>query len=114
MSAKYGAMLGLGLGVLFFAMLASYALGFWFGSKCVEGSSSCLNGNSGDTKYTAGDVLIVFFSILMAGFNLSQLTPAIKKITEGITAATRIFKILDREPLIKNPENGIIPENFRG
>jgi len=65
------------MGILFFAMLASYALGFWFGSKCVEGSGSCLNGDPGVTKYTAGDVLIVFFSILMAGFQLSQITPAI-------------------------------------
>ena len=97
-----------------FAMLASYALGFWFGSKCVEGSSSCLNGNAGDTKYTAGDVLIVFFSVLMAGFQLSQMSPAVEKITEGITAGTRIFKVLDREPLVKSPENGKTPEFFRG
>jgi len=95
--------MGIGLGVLFFAMLASYSLGFWYGSLCVEGTSSCLNGNSGDKLYTAGDVLIIFFCILMAGFNLSQLTPALKKITEGISAATRIFKILDREPMIKSP-----------
>lgn len=88
--------MGLGMGVLFFAMLASYSLGFWFGSLCVEGTSSCLNSNAGDTKYSAGDVLVVFFCILMAGFNLSQLTPALQKITEGMTAATRIFKILDR------------------
>lgn len=29
-------------------------------------------------------------------------------------AAGRIFKILDREPLIKNPENGIKPDNIKG
>ena len=29
-------------------------------------------------------------------------------------AATRMFKILDREPLIKNPENGIKPDNIKG
>ena len=51
--------------------------------------------NGGD-KYTAGDVLVVFFSILMSGFNFIQLTPALKKITEGRMAATRIFKIIDR------------------
>ena len=72
-------------------MLASYALGFWFGSNCVEGSSVCRS-----YKYTAGDVLIVFFSILMAGFNFTQLTPAIKKIAEGRVAAYRIFEIIDR------------------
>jgi hypothetical protein len=42
-------------------------------------------------KYTGGDVLVIFFSILMAGFNLSQLTPSMKKIAEGRQAAARIF-----------------------
>jgi len=51
---------------------------------------------NGGKPYGAGDVLVVFFSILMAGFNLSQLTPSIKKITEGRTAAARIFRIIDR------------------
>jgi hypothetical protein len=41
-------------------------------------------------------VLIVFFSILMAGFNLSQLAPSLQKIAEGRSAAVRIFKIIDR------------------
>lgn len=50
----------------------------------------------------------------MSGFNLSQLTPAIKKITEGRVAAARIFKLIDRQPLIKNKENPIIPKDFRG
>ena len=74
------------MGALFFSILASYALGFYYGSICVEGHKGCLN-----YKYKAGDVLIVFFSVLMAGFQLSQLTPAIKKISEGRVAARRIF-----------------------
>lgn len=90
-------------------MLASYGLGFWYGSHCVEGSDSCPPRLNGGEKYTAGDVLIVFFSILMAGFNLSQLTPSLEKIAKGKTAAARIYKIIDREPLIKSPEIGKIP-----
>ena len=60
-------------------MLSSYALGFWYGSNCVEGNSNCSSRVSGQ-NYSAGDVLVIFFSILMAGFNLSQLTPSMKKI----------------------------------
>lgn len=37
-SAKYGLYLGLGMGALFGCLNASYALGFWYGSHCVEGS----------------------------------------------------------------------------
>ena len=83
-------------------MLSSYSLGFWYGSKCVTGGEGCTEEVSGKI-YSAGDVLVVFFSIVMAGFNLSQLTPALKKISEGKQAAARIYKIIDREPQIKSP-----------
>ncbi len=45
---------------------------------------------------------------------MSQLTPAFKKISEGRQAAARIFSIIDREPLIKNPPNGIKIPNMQG
>jgi ABC-type multidrug transport system fused ATPase/permease subunit len=50
----------------------------------------------------------------MSGFNISQLTPAFKKISEGKQSAIRIFEIIDREPKIKNPENGIKIANIKG
>lgn len=50
----------------------------------------------------------------MAGFNLSQLTPSMKKIAEGRQAAARIFEIIDRKPLISNSSNAIIPKEFKG
>ena len=50
----------------------------------------------------------------MSGFNLSQLTPAIKKIAEGRVAAVRIFKLIDRQPLIKIGPNPVIPKDFNG
>jgi len=83
------------MALVFFAMLASYSFGFWYGSKCVLDTHDCPSYIS-KQKYTAGNVLVVFFSILMAGFNLSQVTPAFKKITEGRQAAARIFDVIDR------------------
>jgi ATP-binding cassette, subfamily B (MDR/TAP), member 1 len=50
----------------------------------------------------------------MASFNFTQLTPAIKKISEGRSAAVWIFKIVDRKPLITSPENAIKPNSFKG
>jgi ABC-type multidrug transport system fused ATPase/permease subunit len=88
----------LALGIMSFSLLAAHALGFWYGSNCVEGNFRC----TGD-RYEPGDVLIIFFSVLMAALNLSQLSPSIKKIAEGKAAASRIFEVLDREPLVKNP-----------
>lgn len=95
-------------------MLSSYGLGFWFGSNCVEDTSSCPSSLNNGRKYSTGDVLVIFFSILMAGFNMTQLTPAIKKISEGRTAAARIFKIVDRQPTIVSPPNALKPDTFKG
>lgn len=69
-----------GIAGLFFCMLASYSFGFWYGSKCILNTKDCPSDVS-KQDYTAGDVLVVFFSVVMAGFNLSQLTPAFKKIS---------------------------------
>jgi len=49
----------------------------------------------------------VVFSIIIVGFNISQLPTALRKITQGRVAAGRIFQIIDREPKVKNPPNGV-------
>ena len=53
-------------------------------------SSNCPENVSKQT-YTAGDVLVVFFSVLIGGFNLSQFSPSLQKIAQGQQAAARIF-----------------------
>lgn len=112
-SCKYALFAAMGIASIFFVMLASYSLGFWYGSRCVMQADNC-SPSVARQVYSTGDVLVVFFSVLMAGFNLTQLTPAFKKIAEGKLAAARIFAILDREPLIKNPPNGIKIANLQG
>jgi hypothetical protein len=96
-SFKYSLLIGVGFGALFFAIISSYSLGFWYGSACVEGNSSCPPNISGQT-YSSGDVIIIFFSIFLSGFNLTLVSPALKKIIAGKAAAARIFKIIDRVP----------------
>ena len=112
-SVKNAFLSGLGIAGIFFVLYSSYALGFWFGSRCVVGASNCDEDMTGG-RYTAGDVLVIFFAIVMGGMQLSQLTPAFKNISEGRMAASRIFNIIDREPLIQNPPNGIKIENLKG
>ena len=100
------------IGFVFFVQYATFSLGFWWGSRLVE--ENYANPVSATGFYDAGDVLVVFFSVLMAGFNLSQLSPAFEKIVQGRQAAARIFATIDREPLIKSPENGLKPERIDG
>jgi len=90
------------------SMFLLYSLGYWFGSNCAEGAGGCPTSVSGKL-YSPGDVITVFFAVMVSCFYLAQLSPALKKIGEGKQAAARIFKIVDREPLIKNPVNGLKP-----
>lgn len=106
-SFKYLAYSSIGFASLNFVMLLSYSLGFWYGSKCVLGTKDCPYDVS-KKVYTSGDVLVVFFSVVLGGFYLTQLTPALKKVTEGKLAAARIFSVIDRVPTITNPPNGLI------
>lgn len=104
---------GAGIGLIFFVMLSSYALGFWYGSRCVIGADNCpisiiVN------RYTPGDVLVVFFSVLIAGWYLTQVGPSLEKITQGRNAASRIFAILDRVPKIRNTPNAKQLEKVKG
>ena len=110
-SCKYAFYSGLGIAGVFFVMLASYSLGFWYGSRCVLQADNC---KAGGQIYSTGDVLVVFFSVLMAGFNLGQLSPAFKKIAEGKQAAARIYSVIDRVPLVSSPANPIKINNFQG
>ena len=109
---KFALLSGMAIGFVFFVQYATFSLGFWWGSRLVE--ENYANPVSATGFYDAGDVLVVFFSVLMAGFNLSQLSPAFEKIVQGRQAAARIFATIDREPLIKSPENGLKPERIDG
>lgn len=94
-TVAYGAFAGISLGGAFFSMLTAYSLGFWYGANCINQTFSCPY-SVARQDYTAGIVFTVFFSIIIVGFNMSQLPPSLKKITEGRSAAGRIFKIIDR------------------
>lgn len=87
-------------------MLTAYALGFWYGAHCIEVTDRCPAFISRQ-EYSAGIVFTVFFAVIIVGFNLSQLPPSLKKITEGRAAAGRIFRIIDRVPRIQNPVKGV-------
>lgn len=76
-------------------MLTAYSLGFWFGAHCIDNTERCPSWISRQ-DYTAGIVLTISFSVIIVGFNMSQLPPSLKKITEGRAAAGRIFAIIDR------------------
>ena len=62
---KSGAVVGICLGVMFFCIIGTNALGFWYGSVLI--SDNIIN-SSTEKVYKAGDVLKVFFAIIMGAF----------------------------------------------
>jgi len=86
---KSGTMLGLGLGVMSFTMLAFFGLAMWFGGWLI--ANGVQNGRSGKT-YTAGDVIAVMFAQLIGAFSLGQLSGPLTAISKGRAAAASVLK----------------------
>lgn len=60
-SIKYSVLIGLGLGLAWFAMVGNYSLGFYFGSIFIEKKTE---NDIYQRVYTVGDVLSVFLTLM--------------------------------------------------
>ncbi|GAA5897055.1 hypothetical protein JCM8208_006155 [Rhodotorula glutinis] len=95
---------GLGLGVFFFIIYASYGLAFYYGTTLL------LQGRA-----TSGEIVNVFFSILIGAFSLAQLAPNLQAISFAKGAATEIYATIDRVPVIDSAsEEGRKLEHVEG
>eukprot|EP01133_Synstelium_polycarpum_P008407 gene8407-9888_t len=92
-----GLMNGLGIGLVFFVLFASYSLAFWFGSKLINDKR---NNPIHGRNWTGGDVLTVFFSVIMGAMALGQATPNLANFASGKGAAFKIYQVIDRVSLI--------------
>ena len=52
--------------------------------------------------------------MIIPAMNMNQFAPSIKVIGQGRNAAARIFRIIDRVPLVKSPENPVKLEQLKG
>ncbi|KAG9292640.1 hypothetical protein G9A89_007012 [Geosiphon pyriformis] len=87
---------GIGLGLIFFIMFASYGLGFWYGSKLVLSHEK-----------TGPEVLNTFLSVIMGAMFLGNAAPHFASIGNACGAAAALFAVIDRVPLIDvNSSNG--------
>jgi len=112
MVIKFGFYSGFALGGIFFAMMSSYALGFWYGSKLIEdGTENPVY----DRAWNGGDVLTVFFSVVFGGFSLAQTTPCIKAFALAKQAGAKALLIIERKSKINVGEsNGKRLEHLEG
>jgi len=84
-------------------MFGIYALGFWYGGTLIR---------SGEME--PGNVLTVFFSIVIGAMGIGQAAQVLPDIIKAKAAASLIFSVIDREPIIAYDSEGKIPKKIKG
>lgn len=65
-------------------------------------------------RYKPGDAILILFSLVVPAMSFNQVIISFERLNEGMTAAGRIFSIIDRKPLIESAPDAISPESFEG
>lgn len=95
---------GLSMGLIWFIMMGSYALGFWYGAKLVR-----------EDGYSIGKVLIVFFSVLIGAFSLGNAAPHLQSLAVARGAAYIIYQLIEQKPHIDSQsKDGKKPDHIQG
>ncbi|XP_034477395.1 ATP-dependent translocase ABCB1 [Drosophila innubila] len=89
---------GMGFGLLWFFIYASYALAFWYGvGLVIKGRHEPYFAN-----YDPGTMITVFFSIMMGSMNIGMASPYIEAFGIAKGACAKVFQIIEQIPTI-NP-----------
>lgn len=107
-NVKRGFFSGLGFGLLWFFIYASYALAFWYGVGLVIKAN---DGIEGFTNYTPGTMITVFFSVMMGSMNIGMAAPYIEAFGIAKGACAKIYHLIEKKPEI-NPivRRGVTPK----
>jgi ATP-binding cassette subfamily B (MDR/TAP) protein 1 len=104
-SSLRGAMVNaVGLGVMFFAIYAAYALAFVYGGILIT-----------QNRADSGIVITVFLSVLIGSFSMAMVNPELEAIGKARGAAAKIFETIERVPLIDSAsDEGLKPDTVQG
>ncbi|CAG8542549.1 14607_t:CDS:2, partial [Cetraspora pellucida] len=92
------------VGILFFFVYCTYALGFWYGSNLLLSH-----------EVTPGQVVNVFFAVIIGAFSLAHLAPDIQAFGLAVGAGAKIFETINRIPPIdSSSQDGEKPSNYEG
>ncbi|CAN0877377.1 ABC transporter B family member 19 [Linum grandiflorum] len=87
--AKIGFAKGAGMGVIYLVTYSTWALAFWYGSILVAKG-----------EITGGDAIACFFGVNLGGRGLALSLSYFAQFAQGTVAATRMYEIIDRVPVI--------------
>ncbi|KAK7207901.1 ABC multidrug transporter Mdr1 [Myxozyma melibiosi] len=91
---RQGLCLAIMIGWLWFCIYSLYALGFWQGAHYLTEGSLHVN-----------QIITVLMSMLIGAFSFGQVGPNVRNITNGVTAAAKIYATIDRVPPIDSHSN---------
>ncbi|XP_018319200.1 multidrug resistance protein 1 [Agrilus planipennis] len=87
---------GMGFGLLWFFIYASYALAFWYGVRLVL---------SGNGTYDVATMVTVFFSVMQGSMNFGMASPYIEAFGISRGSAAKLFYVIDNEPVINQSKS---------
>ncbi|KAK9282140.1 hypothetical protein L1049_005052 [Liquidambar formosana] len=89
LGAKIGFAKGAGMGVIYLVTYATWALAFWYGSVLVAKG-----------ELSGGAAIACFFGVNVGGRGLALALSYFAQFAQGTVAASRVFEIIDRVPVI--------------
>ncbi|XP_051171698.1 ATP-dependent translocase ABCB1 [Leptopilina boulardi] len=109
---KKGFLAGVGFGLVWFFIYASYALSFWYGVTLILKYRDL---PLAEQTYTAETMVIVFFSVMMGSINMGASSPFMEAFGISKAAAANVFSIIERKPIIDSMSSeGLKPTDIEG
>ncbi|XP_052744794.1 multidrug resistance protein homolog 49-like [Bicyclus anynana] len=106
MGIRKGVYSGLGSGIMWLIIYATYALSFWYGVALILESR-----HEDQPVYTPAVLMIVFFSVLQGAQNVGLTAPHLEAMASARASAGAIFAVIDRKPAIDSlSEEGSRPK----
>ncbi|KAK9877111.1 hypothetical protein WA026_016856 [Henosepilachna vigintioctopunctata] len=103
---------GLSNGFIWFFVYSCCALSMWYGVMLIIEEKSLAKD---EITYTPGIVVTIFFNTLVASWNFSMGAPYLQIFGVACGAASKIFKVLDNEPIINaSLKKGLKLKNIKG
>ena len=104
---------GVSLGLLFsfsmsifmFIIFSTYCAAFWYGGYLIAAKE--INPRTGK-PFAGGDVIVVFFSVIFGGMQLSQIGPSVSGLNAACAAAGSLFELKEKAILNKSKVASLI------
>nr|CDS29070.1 ATP binding cassette subfamily B (MDR:TAP) [Hymenolepis microstoma] len=100
---RKGMAIGAGNGFVSLSIFSAAALLLWFGITLVR-----------TERFSNGTVILVVVSIIISSIAVGKALPEIEALARAVTAARKVYTIIDRVPAINVGQTGEVIEDFRG